>query len=293
MSRVLIVMLVAACGLLLALLATAARPGAAAGVGMSLPGDTAEAAPRHVLAAAPPMNEPPVNEPPEVVSPALPACTFEDRPAPLSGYDQWQQTVLDTVFALDEQYAPADLVAAADAFPAGSRGGGDFQVRAIMIDDLTALLADAWATGVEFAIQSAYRSYTYQLTTFQYWVDLNGLESALASSARPGHSEHQLGTAIDFRSANGPPAWDLADWAQTPEGGWLAANAWRYGFVMSYPAGSKDLTCYDYEPWHYRYLGRDLAAEVERLGVTPRELLWAKATGAATTLTGPTAQVRE
>src|SRR5690606_37970177 len=107
-------MLVAACGLLLALLATAARPGAAAGVEMNVPGDTAETAPSHVSAGAqpvnqPPVNQPPVNEPPEVVSPALPACTFEDRPAPLSGYDQWQQTVLDTVFALDEQYAPADL----------------------------------------------------------------------------------------------------------------------------------------------------------------------------------------
>ncbi len=80
--------------------------------------------------------------------------------------------------------------------------------------------------------------------------------SALATSARPGHSEHQLGLAIDFKTAGGAAAWRYADWARTREGAWLARNAWRYGFVMSYPAGKRSLTCYAYEPWHYRYVGR-------------------------------------
>lgn len=207
----------------------------------------------------------------------LPACTYENRPARLVGYDQWQLTVLDTVFALPESYEPPDLVAAAGAFPEGSSGGGDYRVRAVMIPDLTALLAAAADAGIELALQSAYRSYAYQAQTHQYWVDLNGREAALATSARPGHSEHQLGTALDFRSLRGPPAWDLDDWALTPEGAWMRDNAWRFGFAMSYPEGSKELTCYSYEPWHYRYLGRELTAELHRLGVTPRELLWAKA----------------
>ncbi len=205
---------------------------------------------------------------------ALPACTYDDLPAPRAGYDEWDRTVLDTVFALPPDYVPPDLVPAAPAF-AGRPGGADFKVRALLLDDLTALLAAAAEDGVALAIQSAYRSYGYQEDTFQYWVDLNGRQAALATSARPGHSEHQLGTALDFRSLDGPPAWELSDWASTEEGAWMAENAWRFGFVMSYPRGSRELTCYSYEPWHYRYLGRAVAAEVRRTGLTPRELLWA------------------
>jgi len=105
-------------------------------------------------------------------------------------------------------------------------------------------------------------------------LDRDGYEAALASSARPGHSEHQLGTAIDLRSYSGPPAWELEDWAATPEGAWVAANAHIYGFVMSYPKGMSDVTCYVYEPWHYRYVGRETAAAIHRSGLTPREYLW-------------------
>lgn len=206
-----------------------------------------------------------------------PGCEFADLPAPNSAYDQWHETLLDTAYALPHDYEPPDLVPVSAAFPAGHPGGGDLLVRAVIIADLRALIENAAAAGHELAIQSAYRSYRYQETTFAYWVERNGERQALATSARPGHSEHQLGTAIDLRSLHGPPAWDLPDWAQTPEGGWVAANAWRFGFVMSYPRNSKELACYDYEPWHYRYVGRELASEVERRGVAPRELLWMNA----------------
>ena len=103
-------------------------------------------------------------------------------------------------------------------------------------------------------------------STFDYWVSVGGYEQALRTSARAGHSEHQLGTAIDVTSEGGAPPWEYADWATTPAGAWMAANAWRYGFVMSYPRGAYDVTCYDYEPWHYRYVGRDLAAEITASG---------------------------
>jgi D-alanyl-D-alanine carboxypeptidase len=54
----------------------------------------------------------------------------------------------------------------------------------------------------------------------------------------------------------------------------MAANAWRYGFVMSYPRGAYDASCYDYEPWHYRYVGRDLAARIAASARVPRQVLW-------------------
>jgi D-alanyl-D-alanine carboxypeptidase len=155
-----------------------------------------------------------------------------------------------------------------DTSEAGLNGG--HQVRAIVIDDLRALDRAARRAGISLAIQSAYRSYAEQASTFAYWVAIAGRREALARSARPGHSEHQLGTAIDFVAARGFAPWHRADWAMTDAGAWLMHNAWRYGFVMSYPRGAKAQTCYAYEPWHYRYIGRDLAIAVHHAGVPLR-----------------------
>jgi zinc D-Ala-D-Ala carboxypeptidase len=86
-----------------------------------------------------------------------------------------------------------------------------------------------------------------------------GEDYPVQSAARPGHSEHQLGTTIDVEGG----------------GVWLADNAWRFGFVMSYPpARSPAYTCYKPEPWHFRDLGRDRATAVQAAGVSPREWLW-------------------
>ncbi len=199
----------------------------------------------------------------------------------LTAYEDFPHTVLDTIFALPADYEPPDLVRVSLAFPATYDGGGDLLVREVIIEDLRALLAAADRSGIRLAVQSAYRSYAYQERTFDYWVDRDGYAAALASSARPGHSEHQLGTAIDLRSLGGPPAWDLDDWAATEEGSWVASNAYRFGFVMSYPRGSKDLTCYVYEPWHYRYVGREVAEAVHDSGLTLREFLWRRPAVAA------------
>ena len=200
----------------------------------------------------------------------LPPCRYQDIETHKQSLDDWPYTVLDTVFKLPESYVPDDLT------PLNQVGIGtdDMLVRALVLPDLEALLAAARAAGVGLEVQSAYRSYSYQTSTFDYWVQQDGMAAALATSARPGHSEHQLGTALDFRSADGPPAWDVADWRATPEGAWLSENATRFGFVMSYPKGKKSTTCYAYEPWHYRYVGRDVASAVETSGLTLREWLW-------------------
>ena len=113
----------------------------------------------------------------------------------------------------------------------------------------------ARAAGARLAVQSAYRSYYNQRSTFAYWSRVSGYSAALRSSARAGHSEHQLGTTIDFRSYGGSAPWYYADWGNSKAGHWLKLNAWKYGFVMSYPKGKSSVTCYAYEPWHYRYVG--------------------------------------
>ena len=196
------------------------------------------------------------------------ACTYADLLTPLQQESHWQYSLLDTEFMLSEGFAPSDLVALSD-YGVDS----DLRLRELVVEDLLALLADSEAAGYPLAIQSAYRSYSYQARVFNYWVAQEGYDNALLTSARAGHSEHQLGTVVDFRSAEGPPAWELADWAQTPTGAWLAAEAWRYGFVMSYPKGARSRTCYSYEPWHYRYIGKELAKELEESGLVLREWL--------------------
>jgi D-alanyl-D-alanine carboxypeptidase len=184
-------------------------------------------------------------------------------------YGAWAISLLDTIYHLPASYAPADLV---DSGTAGVNGG--YLVRTLLAEDLEAMAADARAAGAPIQLVSGYRSHAQQQATFDYWVSVGGYEQALRTSARAGHSEHQLGTAIDVTSEGGLAPWEYADWAATPAGAWMAANAWRYGFVMSYPRGSFDLTCYDYEPWHYRYVGRSLAADIHASGLTPRQVLW-------------------
>lgn len=201
----------------------------------------------------------------------LPVCDVADEAAPEAAYTDWATTLLDTHYRLEADYVPPDLRPVSDAGLEGNH-----RVRALVLPALQGLAEAAAAAGHPIAVQSAYRSYDYQVSTFQYWVDLEGYEAALASSARPGHSEHQLGTAVDLRSADGPAAWDLDDWAATPTGAWVAANAWRYGFVMSYPRGYASETCYVYEPWHYRYVGVEQAQALHDSGLPLRTWLWAR-----------------
>ena len=206
--------------------------------------------------------------------PPLPTCAYLDLSATRTAYADWATTVLDTVFQLPKGYAPKDLT---DTRQAGLNAG--HLIRSIAMHDLSAMVAAAMADGASLAVESAYRSYTGQVLTFNGWVAQVGYKGALQTSARPGHSEHQLGTAIDFRSVGGAAPWTYADWATTKEGAWLAANAWKFGWVMSYPKGKSTVACYNYEPWHYRYVGRDEAATIHAAEVTPREWLWAAGDG--------------
>ncbi len=198
-----------------------------------------------------------------------PACAYDDVLTPHHGYGDWPISLLDTIYHLPAGYAPGDL---ADSATAGLNGG--FPLRSLVIADLAAMAAGARANGTPIALVSGYRSHAQQEATFQYWVNVGGYEQALRTSARAGHSEHQLGTTIDVTDEGGAAPWESADWAATPAGAWMAANAWRHGFVMSYPRSANAQACYDYEPWHYRYVGRDLAAAIHADGRVPRLVLW-------------------
>ena len=81
-----------------------------------------------------------------------------------------------------------------------------------------------------------------------------------------------MGTTIDFTTAPGVPL--STRFGDSPPGKWIARNGWKYGFIMSYPKGKKRVSCYSYEPWHWRYFGRDLAGKIHESGQVPRRYLY-------------------
>lgn len=237
-------------------------------------------APTAVRAVPPPSPLPPAVwltaaplEPSPGAAAPLPACRYRDEPAVGDPATDWATIVLDTRFALGPDARPRRLVSVRRAGISTVLGA---RVIPELIDDLRALHEASVEAGAEVAVRTGYRSYAQQESVFGHWVAVSGERHARTVSARPGHSEHQLGTALDFAGVGDPKApWEHDDWGTTKPGRWLARNAWRFGFVRSYPEGMSDRTCYAYEPWHYRYVGRELAAAIEESGLTPREYLWA------------------
>jgi len=180
----------------------------------------------------------------------------------------WDRVVIDPAHRLPPDFEPDDLVSVSQAGFASPD-----QVRSIVIADLAALRSAAEANGTPLVVVSGYRSYSYQEDLFDNRVEQVGEAEATRRTARPGHSEHQLGTAVDVLE---PGAADLTTaFAATPQGQWLAANAYTYGFVISYPDGASDRTCFEYEPWHLRYVGPSTAAAIRNAALTPREWMLA------------------
>ena len=136
---------------------------------------------------------------------------------------------------------------------------------------LETMLAAAATDGFQIYALSSYRSYDTQVATFQQNVAIGGRDYAERTSAHPGHSEHQLGTTTDLTSASN--GYGLEGFDKTPEGKWIASNCWRYGFIISYPPGKEPVTGYAYEPWHVRWVGKDVAAKVQASGLTLHEYL--------------------
>jgi zinc D-Ala-D-Ala carboxypeptidase len=247
------------------------RDGAGAGTSPATPSPPTDAAP------APAGSEPSIDVPPAAafVMPSPPPCRsatgevlLGNVPATDRGSTDWARTLVDPLMTLGRSYVPPDLVPVGRA---GIAGGGS--IRKLVVDDLRALDRAARADGVHLRVVSAYRSYRKQQSTFAHWVAVGGYRQAVATSARPGHSEHQLGTAIDFGEAGRPDPWNQS-FDQTRAGRWLLDHAAQFGFVESYPAGRQDEVCYDPEPWHFRYVGRANATAIAASGLTLRTWLW-------------------
>jgi D-alanyl-D-alanine carboxypeptidase len=157
--------------------------------------------------------------------------------------------LVDKEHSLSADYAPEDLVSLNRYSDRLVLNRDDLSLRALILPDLFAMVEAARLDGILLDLSSTFRSYSYQEGLFQRHVDELGEEEASRVSARPGTSQHQLGTTVDFGSVT--PAF-----ADTEAGKWLADNASEYGFSLSYPDGYEELTGYSYEPWHFRFISR-------------------------------------
>lgn len=148
-------------------------------------------------------------------------------------------------------YVPASLV----------RVNGE-RLRAEAAEAYKQFAKAAKAAGVNVIPISGYRSYAQQQNLYEDYVARYGQETAEDLAARPGYSEHQTGLAMDVGNASGVCALQPC-FADTPVGRFAADHAWEFGFIIRYPAGSEATTGYTYEPWHLRYVGKTIAAELQ------------------------------
>lgn len=151
---------------------------------------------------------------------------------------------------LSEDYIPSDLELISLDY-----ANEDKYLRKEAKNQFERLSQDAKQLGYQIVAVSTYRSYDYQEKLYDYYIKTKGKKYADNCSARPGHSEHQTGLSLDVMGSN--KDYDL--FAESIEFEWMKENAYKYGFVLRYPKGKEKITGFKYEPWHYRYVGVDVA----------------------------------
>lgn len=167
-------------------------------------------------------------------------------------YDTVKPTYIDGVLLVNKEYA----------LPRNYGDGEDETA----YQALLRLQKAAQNAGYSMPLVSGYRSFETQEELYNDYAAVDGVEKANTYSAWPGHSEHQTGLGFDV-------GWVDLQFATTGAGRWLANHAHEYGFIIRYPEGKEDVTGYQYEPWHIRYLGEDLAQKVYESGLCLEEYL--------------------
>ena len=172
---------------------------------------------------------------------------------------------LDKNHRLGQDCTPTDL----SSLPGFASQGGEQLLRLAARDAFLELVAAATADGYRLYATSSYRSFHQQIAAYRQNVATGGQAYADRTSARAGHSEHQLGTTTDVATNNA----SFESFNGTPEARWVAENSWKYGFIVSYPPGKEEVTGYAREDWHIRFVGKDVAKRVRDSGLTLHEYL--------------------
>jgi len=169
-------------------------------------------------------------------------------------------------------FAPVDFAPSPLAMPAGIQSLSGGELRADAAASLAALGAAVRDSGAgDIAMESGYRSYTTQQSTYRGHVSDRGVEGADLVSARPGYSEHQSGLGADVVACGNGRCGTIDDLAATPQGAWIAEHAWEHGWIVRYLDGRTDVTGYLPEPWHLRYVGPEIARAYHEGGWTTLE----------------------
>lgn len=178
-----------------------------------------------------------------------------DKPEPASEHEIKQMngmTFVDDILIVNKTYSlPADY------------DPGTSSVAQNAFDNMA---ADAMNDGIYLFVNSGYRSYQEQVQLYTMYASERGIEEADKVSSRPGHSEHQTGLTFDVNTT------EFA-FADTAEAKWLAEHCCEYGFIIRYPEGKEDITGYEYEPWHIRYVGEEQAKTITESGLCLEEYL--------------------
>ncbi|AZK45833.1 D-alanyl-D-alanine carboxypeptidase family protein [Paenibacillus lentus] len=177
--------------------------------------------------------------------------------------------LINKELALPEDYEPSDLVYPDVRFTFKEKIEKRM-MRSEAAKALEEMFAGAEEDGIYLAGVSAYRSHSTQRSLFNRYVDRDGEEKAKTYSAVPGHSEHETGLAIDVSGSDGKCAVEDC-FGGTKEAEWLAQHSAEYGFIIRYPEGKESITGYKYEPWHLRYVGKEIAADIFARGITLEE----------------------
>lgn len=160
---------------------------------------------------------------------------------------------------LDENYAPDDIVKVSMQF-----AYGDNEIKKEVYEKFRSMYNGAKKEGLYLIITSSYRDYNFQKELWDSYANQKGDEWADSVSARAGYSEHQTGYTLDIVTYNA----NMSSFEKTDEFKWLQDNAYKYGFILRYPKDKEDITGYSYESWHYRYVGKDVATKIKKLGIT-------------------------
>ncbi len=155
--------------------------------------------------------------------------------------------LINKVHELAYNYVPHDLKRVSSKYAAENK-----YLRKKAKKKFEKLCSKAYKKGYRIKAISAYRDYDYQKELFQQYVKEKGSAYALTCSAKPGHSEHQTGLAVDVEGSNN----DYNNFIDTKEYIWLKDNAHKYGFILRYPLNKEHITGYKFEPWHYRFVGK-------------------------------------
>jgi len=186
---------------------------------------------------------------------------YEDsNPADLS---KGMYTLVNKYNYLDYNFVPEDLVKVSYEYAMH-----DTKLNKVALENFIKMAEDAKKDNVYFIITTAYRDYNFQSVLYNNYVNSDGVANADTYSARPGYSEHQFGYSFDLSNKDYA---DFGEFEYTNEYKWLQENAYKYGFIMRYPKDKEYITGYQFESWHYRYVGIDIATYIYENKITYEE----------------------